>query len=372
MALIKGWRFIDSVRINKIVRTLADELEAVGMRNLVALQRTPVVNADDDEIVGKFKGQFVAADVIADDQEAVVYDTIASFEFVGTNIPNLKIGSRIGQHMINRLARLKRNLGTANDLRFVTDWENNIGESLVLGIRQRMNALICAMWLDATSYDRYGIKLSNATWGTPAGLKATVSTGWDNANATPITDLQVMMQETAPDTFGEVYNRVTMSSKTFRYLTATTEFQNRVSGELRYSFGSGQLNVRDTGAMRQLLANILGAEIEIYDGIFYEKAANGARTQVRYIPNNKVVLSNSADDGDANAMDFANGVVTESIVSDLAGVGGIGGESFGPVAYFTTDDNLNPPDIRAWAVARGFPRKHRETATAVLTVGSYS
>ena len=47
MALIRGWRFLDSARINRIVRTLADELEAVGMRNLIGLQRTPIVNADE-------------------------------------------------------------------------------------------------------------------------------------------------------------------------------------------------------------------------------------------------------------------------------------------------------------------------------------
>lgn len=366
MALIRGWRFLDSARINKIVRTLADELEAIGARNLVALNRTPVVAADDDEIIGKFKGKFNAADVIADDQAAVVYNSPVEFEFVTNVIPNLKHGSRIGQHMINRLARLKRNLGSQNDLRFFTDWENSVAEFLVLGIRQRMNALICAMWLDSSSYDRYGIKLTGG-WGTPSGLKVAGS-DWSIAGGTPITDLQVLMQETAPDTYGEDYNRITMSSKAFRAMTATTEFQNRVAGELRYSFSAGQLNVRDTGMMRQLAANILGAEIEIYDGVFYEVGNNGTRSQVRYIPNSKIVLSNSQDDNDSSVMDFANGIVTESITSELTGVGGIGGEAFGPIAYFTSDEDLNPPDIRAWAVSRGFPRKHRETATATIDV----
>src|SRR5574343_1608870 len=118
MALIRGWRFLDSARINRIVRTLADELEAAGMRNLLALQRTPVVNADDNEIVGKFKGQFVAADVISDDQEAAVYETVGQFEFVATEIPNLKLGSRVSQHMINRLARLRQNISGANDVKY--------------------------------------------------------------------------------------------------------------------------------------------------------------------------------------------------------------------------------------------------------------
>jgi hypothetical protein len=379
MALIRGWRFLDSVRINRVVRTLADELEAAGMRNLVALQRTPIVDADDDEIIGKFRGQFVAADVIADDQAAAVYDTVGRFEFISTNVPNIKMGSRIGQKMLDRLSRLRRNVSGANDVRFFTDWENTIAESLILGVRQRMNALICAMWLDDGDYNKYGIVLQNVSWGTPANLKV-VLTGnhvWSadggattsaHADNTPITDLQVMLHETAPDTYGETYNRITMSSKAFRVMSGSAEFQARISGELRYNFGAGQLNVRDAGAMRQLAANILGVEVEIYDGIFYQAGNAGSRVQVRYIPENVVILSNSADDNDPNAMDFANGIVTESVVSDLVGNGGIGGESFGPVAYYTGNTDLNPPDIRAWAVARGFPRKHRETATATLTV----
>jgi hypothetical protein len=378
MAVIRGWRFLDSARINRVVRTLADELEAAGLRNLVALQRTAVVNADDDEIVGKFRGNFVAADVIADDQEAVVYDTVGRFEFVSTNIPNIKMGSRISQKMIDRLARLRRNLAGANDVAFFTDWENTIAESLIVGVRQRINALICAMWLDSGNYNKYGIILQGVSWGTPAALKTTLA-GTDrwstdvgvtaNVSATnPITNLQIVLNETAPDTYGEIYNRITMSSKAFRFLTSTTEFQNRIAGELRYSFGAGQLNLRDAGAMRQLAANILGVEIEIYDGIFYEAGNAGKRVQQRYIPENMVLFSNTNDDNDSSAMDFANGVVTESVVSDLIGNGGIGGEAFGPVAYYTGNGDLNPPDIRAWAVARGFPRKHRETCIATMQV----
>lgn len=384
MALIRGWRFLDSARINRVVRTLADELEAAGMRNLLALQRTPIVNADDDEIVGKFKGQFVAADVIADDQEAVVYDTIGRFEFVSTNIPNIKMGSRIGQRMIDRLARLRRNLAGANDVRFFTDWENTIAESLIVGVRQRINALICAMWLDDGDYNKYGIVLSDVDWGTPAALKTVLMGGerlsidggaTGNAAGTGMTPIQIMLHETATDTYGENYNRITMSSKALRFLTQTTEFQNLVAGELRFEFkspaagtsGAG-LNVRDAGMMRQLMANILGVEIEVYDGHFYSQGNVGTRVQERYLPENVILFSNTDDDNDSGAMDFANGIVTESIVSELIGNGGIGGEAFGPIAYYTGNTDLNPPDIRAWAVARGFPRKHRETAIATMKV----
>lgn len=376
MALIRGWRFLENARINKIVRTLADELEAIGARNLIALQRTPIVNADDNEIVGKFKGQFFAADIIADDQEALVYDTVGSFEFVTANIPNIKMGSRVSQHTINRLARLRRNVPANNDVQFFTDWENTIAESLVTGIRQRINQLICSMWMDDGDYNRYGIILKDVSWGMPSALKvdsATVSTeNWGaESTATPMNTILKLVNETAPDTYGETYNRITMSSKAFRNMIKTTEFQNLAAGELRYNFGAGQYNLRDAGANRQMAANILGIEIEIYDGVFRTRGNSGAVTSnIRYIPEDIVILSNSNDDNDSNVMDFANGIVTESIVSDIIGQGGIGGESFGPIAYFTGNTDLNAPDIRAWAVARGFPRKHRETATATISVGS--
>lgn len=384
MALIRGWRFLDSARINRIVRTLADELESVGMRRLLGLQRTPIVNADDNEIVGKFKGQFVAADVISDDQEAAVYDTVGQFEFVATEIPNLKLGSRVSQHMINRLARLRQNVSGANDVKYFTDWENTLAESLVTGVRQRMNALIMAMWMDASSYDRYGIKLTDASWGTPANLKPVAATAWNNTAATPITQILTLKNDVGAELHGEDYNRVTMSAKAFRNMIKTTEYQALLGGELRFDFRTAgidatggtsvhqgsAMNMSDYGMHRQLVANLLGMELELYDGHFFERSNNGNRSQVRYLPEDAVILSDSRDDNDGNAMDFANGIVTESIVSPLIGHGGIGGESFGPIAYFTGNENLNPPDIVAWSVARGFPRKHRETATAVVRTGS--
>lgn len=369
--LISGWRFLNNARINSIVRVLADELEF--KQPLIFLGRTAVVDADDDEIVGRFTGKIFAADIIADDQEAVTYES-GAFTFVTNSIPNLKIGQRFSQTMLNRLARMKRNLGQAGDLKFFTDWENTLANNLVTGIRQRVNALICAMQIDSATYNRLGVNIQGATWGMPADLKVTSAVAWDDhTNATPLTDLQVLAQETAPDTYGEEYNRATMSSRAFRHLTQSVEFQNRVSGELRFNFGNGQLNIRDAGAMRNLLANIVGLEIEIYDGSYFEKNSTGNVARSRVLPSNKVLLSNTADDNNRAAMDFANGIVTESVVAGLIGDdGGIGGESFGPVSYYSGNQDLNPPDLVAWAVSRGFPRKHRVESTSVLTVGTFS
>lgn len=368
---LTGLRFLDSAKLRTIVQTLADQLES--NQNLLFLNRVRVVNADDDEIFGKYKGQVYAADVVADDQEAVVYES-GSFEFTTFQIPNIKMGKSISQNMLNRIARLSRNLpADAADRGRFDNWQLDMAQELVLGVRQRVNALLCAMMIDATSYNRLGIQLQNSTWGMPANLKITPTNAWDDAvNSTPITDMQVLITETAPDNYGEQYDRVTMSSRAFRYLTQSAEFQNRVKGELRYNFGSGELNVRDTGAMRALLANILGIEVEVYDGSFWERANNGAKSRNKVLPVNRVLFSSSADDNNTQAFDFANGVVTESIVGSVLSVPGFNGEAFGPIAYYEGNPGMNPPVIRAWSVVRGFPRKFRETATAVMTVGNAS
>lgn len=368
--VLHGFQFLNSVKISMIVQTLADELDS--NQNMLFLNRTAVVNADDDEIIGQWKGAIYAADIIADDQEATTYES-GELKFVTSSIPNIKIGASLGQKMINRLDRLQRNLGQANDLSFFTDWENTLAANLVEGTRQRINYLICAMQCDGLGYNRLGVNLSDVSWGMPADLKVTVATDWsDLVNSTPITDLQTVMVDTAPDVYGEQYNRITMSSRAFKYVTQGAEFQNRVKGELRYAFGTGQLNLKDTSAMRQLLSNILNAEIEVYDSTFWERSNNGTKTRSRVLPYNKVILSNTQDDNNRGAMDFANGVVTESIVGSALGMEGFSGESFGPISYWTGNPDLNPPEIKAWCITRGFPRRLRETCTSVLTVGSGS
>lgn len=365
--VFNSFRFLDNVKINAIVQTLADQLE--NSDKLLFLNRTEVVNAEDDEIVGKWKGSVYAADLIADDQEAPTYEA-GSFQFTTTVIPKLKIGKFVSESVIKRIDRLSRSLGTQTDLDFFTNWEMQMGEQLVRGLRQRVNDLICAMHRDVFNYNRFGIQMSGVTWGMPSDLKVTAATDWsDSANSTPITDLQTIAVDTAPDIYGEQFNRVTMSSRAFKYVTLSAEFQNRIKGELRYNFGSGQINTKDTGAMRQLLSNIINMEVEIYDETFWVKSNNGAKTRQRVLPYNQVIFSNSSDDNSRDAFYFANGVVTESIVGSMLGYDGFDGEAYGPISYYEPG-NLNPPVVQAFGVLRGFPVKMRETSTAVLTVGS--
>lgn len=364
--------FFSNVRINRLVQTLANQLEVDAP--LTFLARTPVVPVvDDTEITGSFSGPIFAADLITDDAEAVVVEG-GRFEVAGqvSSIPNIKIGARVGQGMINRLRLLQRGIQLGGDSQLITGWENNLAQNLVTGVRQTMNYLCAAMMLDGIVYDRLGVKIS-AGFGTPAELKVTKvgAQQWTTGNAatmTPIADIQQVAQGVAPS-LGKSYNRVTMATTTFQKIIASTEFSERVRFFLRLEPSQFQLNLYDVANLRALFEAITGMQLELEDTTFRVRNSNGTSTVQRVLPENKVILSNTADDNNPAAYDFANAIVTETIVAPLIeGAPNLGGEQVGPVSYYRGNPELNPPDLRAWAVARGFPRKHDKLATAILTV----
>lgn len=370
--MYNGWRFLSNTRISGILEELNENLFI--NRPLIFLMRTAVVDASDDEIMGKYTGSAFIADIIADDQEALTYES-GSMRFVINNVPNLKIGVRVGQAMINLMYALEQaNRGlTPNERRLFRQWEGRMASDQLEGIRQRMNQLCCAMELDELVYDRFGMKIT-AGWGTPSLLKAVVATTWDTAaTATPIADLMTMNNQTAPDNYGKSYNRATMSSRAFNYLVKTVEFRNLISGQREFNFQAGQLNVLNSTLMRTYFESISGLVLELYDGQYKERAANGAMVQQRVCPSNMVILTNSDDDNVQSVRDFANGVVTESIVGSMGAyrMEGFNGPRFGPIAYYIPKQDLNPPVITCWGVARGFPRKHDEFSTATLEVGAW-
>jgi hypothetical protein len=365
-------RFLDSARINRIVQTLASNLEV--QRPLVYLDRLNFNPADDDEILARFTGNIIAADVIADDQEAVVQDS-GKVELSTTAIPNIKLGQRVGQAKINMIRRLERVGGLPGEAEQLLGWEQRFGMQLVTGVRQRLNALACAMMLDSASYNRMGIVLTNATWGMPANLKVTPSTPWSTAaSAVPIDDI-FAMDQVGTDSYGITYDKLTMSSQAFRYMVATTQFANTAAIPLRagYLTAATSFPTKDLRTMMNVAGQILNKTVVIDDATYGERSNAGSLTRRRYLPPNQVLLSRTQDERDDGVMDMANGITTESVVGDVSS--GLIGENpftaageYGPTAYFTRRPDLNPPDTVAWAVARAFPRKLVPEATAVLTV----
>jgi hypothetical protein len=325
--------------------------------------------------MARFTGFATIADLIADDQQAVVYQN-SKLTYETTNIPNIKHGAALTQAMLNQLQSFMGVPGgMPADMGLFSNYENRAIDGLLFGVRQRMEALIIAMWLDAFTYDRLGIKISGGTWGMPADLKVTPSVTWDTAaTATPVADLWAV-RRTARVRYGQEYNRATMSTSAFMYMIATTEYQAKARTFLAPNVSFVNLNTADLTTQQNLAANVLGMEIEIYDARYWSQGLDGNIGSAALLPIAKVLLSNSGDDNDPTAYDFANGITTESIVSGLAPgdmVGSIGGPTRGPIAYATVPGDLNPPQVSYWGVARGFPRKYRLQSTAVLTVGTFA
>lgn len=364
--ILSNGAFLKSTRINAIVRDVSENYQR-GLP-LRFLDRTATVDADDEEITATFTGNIYAADIIADDQAAVVYEA-GALEFVTNVIPNLKIGQRVSQSRLNMLERMERGNIDRDEVGIYENWQVTVANNLRRGVDERKNALIAAMNMDAGTYDRFGIKLS-VNWGMPSALKVTPSVPWTTAaTATPITDV-LTLKETAQTTYGEDYNRITLPLADFRLMVATTEFKNLVQGIVMQPLGATSLafNTLDQ-RMQGYAQQLLGMTIEFEDKTFTEKSGAGVTSTTRVQALGKVILGNAADDNNPGAMDFGNAIVTESIVASITGgPNTLGGRQYGPVSYWTSNDDLNSPNLIGWAVTRGFPRKHRKTCTAVLTV----
>jgi hypothetical protein len=351
------------------MQTLRDVRELP--QQLKFLNRTPLVNATDGEIMARFDGKVLMADIIADDQKAVVRST-GKFTLESMKIPNLKHGSFISQEMLNLLARINAGGGIASDEGILSNYVEREQDGLLLGVRQRMEALIVACAIDAYDYNRLGIQISGATWGMPSDLKVTVSPLWTSTTTGLPVDNLLSVKQLAAEKYGENYNRVTMGSADFRTMIATDEFKAKSQLYSQLTFPALTFPSNALPEMVALAARIIGMEIEIYDAKAWTQANDGSIVSAPYLPSGKVVLSDSTDDNSGMAIDFGNGIVTESVVSSLVDGGMLGnfsGPEYGPVGYATLGSpDFNPPNLTLWGVARGWPRKKRLSSTAVLTI----
>lgn len=365
---MQGLSILGTRRINTVMQTLRDVRELP--QQLKFLNRTALVNATDGEIMARFEGNVLMADIIADDQKAVVRSD-GKFTLESNKIPNLKHGSFISQEMLNLLARINAGGGIPSDMGILSDYINRNLDGLLLGVRQRMEALIVACAIDAFDYNRLGIIIDGATWGMPSDLKVTVSPLWTSPTTAKPIDNILAVKQLAMEKYGEDYNRVTMGSADFRLLIATAEFTAKAQLYSQINFPTASFPSNDLASMQNLAARILSMEIELYDAKAWTQDDDGTLSAAPYLPLGQVVLSSTSDDNTGEGIDFGNGVVTESVVSSLMDGGMIGkfdGPEYGPVAYTTGNPDFNPPNLTQWAVARGWPRKKRLSATAALTV----
>lgn len=366
-----GIQALSALRLTRIMLAMQDERDKPAA--LLFSSRVPDVPAIDGEIMGRFIGHVQIADLVADDAGAVTYNT-GRMQFETGTVPNIKHGTAMSQAMLNQLNAIQTQ-GVANDMGIFSDYKMNLINALLLGIRQRKEALLVSMYLDGFSYDRLGIKMANVTWGMPADLKVTPAVPWDNPASTPVSDI-LLQRRYALIRYGENYDRLTISTAAFRFLLLSTEFQNVARA---YQLGGTQstvLPINNTEAMKPLAMTVLGLrELEFYDARYWQQNDLGVATSAPYLPITKAILSSIGDDGDPTAHDFANGVVTESLITGLGNsnvIGAFAGPTRGPVAYATTPPDLNPPNVTFWGVARGFPRKYRYASSSVLTIGTFT
>jgi len=384
--MLTGFRFLGELtqNINILVKTLQTEEEVNGEQNRY-LARTTIVDTENDELFGSYEGQVFAADIIVDDQEAVIHEAggFQAYTGKGQMVPKIKHGARVGESMIRRLNELARQVTiTDGDADLITGWENRMADRLVQGIRMRQNALSANMMLDLIAYDKLGVKIdTGSSWGMPTELKRVAGTPWAlsvadfiagiaNPDAQPITDIRKTLA--AGRAAGATYNRVNMGSFTFNLITQTKEFSDMAKFVYRFDLPDGTLDTSNVDVMSRLFEQMTGVQLELDDTVYRERNTLNQNVMTRNLPVEYVLFSNSADDGNEAVFDYSNGIVIESLVAPLGNAAifeAFGGAAQrGPFAFYNVPHDLNPPALVCWATQVGWPRKHVPEATARLLV----
>ena len=380
--------YFNSVRVNGILQSLIQDPRLLPAP-MVWRSRIPSKPAPAEEIMARFYGTLLIADMIADDAKAGVYDQ-GTFQTETNKVPNFKIGIRMNQSMLNTLMRLQRyGGGDGMDQAMFQDWQNQSLLNALYGVELRKEQVRIAMLMDEMTYDRLGIKMTGVTWGMYSDLKTTVGTDWSNPNSTPLSDIQTQ-RRLARIRYGKNFTRMTLSTAALQYAVNTTQFINQAK-----TFGFGMFNgvpspaipLQSDGTMKTILSRLISGadaeaggggqfDIEIDDRRFWTQDSTGLTTNTPLQPITKVILTDSADDGNTNVWDFAQDIVTESVLMGLAPLSMVGGGlpmSYGPIGYVTLSDlQANPPGLVHWAVDRGFSRRKQLQCSACLTVGNFA
>lgn len=365
-----GYQLLEVTRLTGIIQTLNEELMAP--ENLVYLNSVPVVNAVDGDILGTYEGNLVSADIINDDQKAVIRSQ-GRYNLSTNAIPNFKQGSLITQAMRNLFGRITRNGALRGDVTTFEDYVRNEVATKLASIRVLMNRMIAGMRIDSFEYNKMGVVYKNVSWGMPSDLKWIPSIPWIGftSTATPVDDLLLWLNY-AKQTYGEVYNRIRLSTKAFNNIIKTDNFRTYAKLYTPAANAGEAFPVNNGPLMRQILESITELQFVTDDTTFRDELNSGATVTKRVLPENIAELSNTGDDNNEAVMDFANAVANETEFGNAPGTqvvgGGFPGPQYGPVSYATVKGNLNPPNMTIWAVGRGFPRKKRPTCTARITM----
>lgn len=231
--------------------------------------------------------QFVTADVVDGDTA-----TTGTFEFVTTAYPNVRSGVKLRDQKDERLKAIAENLATACKL--------------------RMNAMLAVFMCGQGSMGSFYLK---------SELPEGIHIYHDGYDASAIKKQVQTMEED----FGVKYDRVTINSVLLTVLTGETE-KNKGKKALKAATGL-KVDINDT---------------------YYNELVNGKTASFNYVPNDKIILSNSKNDN-SDIFYFAN---LPTIEPETEG-------EYGVVGYIKDDV--------AWAVVRGIPVLKNKTAFSTIT-----
>lgn len=367
-----GLEMLSVRRVNAITQTFNEKRDQPG--DLIFSSRIPDVPSTDGEILAEFQGMVHVADIIADDQRAVVKSG-GKFSLSIDKIPNIKLGIPVLQETINLLQRIDAGGGIPSDEGIIRNYRNRLLDDVRAGVQRRKEIIAVAMVLDLGEYDRFGIKFSGVSFGMPPDLKIVLGA--------PLTDRQnckfwsqlLALKDHAQGKYGEQYNRVSLPTEVFRLAVALDEFRDLAQLYSTIRIPNGAFPLTDLRTAQTIAENFTGLTIEFCDKRYDLEEENATVPKVPYFPPDMVALSNTADDNNPSQMKFANGITTESVVAsqDEAAarngvIGRFAGPAYGPVSYVTLPPDLNPPNYVCWGVARGWYKKRRKTATARMRV----
>lgn len=373
------------LRLTRLARTVMDQrLERPSRYRFSS--RMPRVPARNGELTGYMHSRVYIAPIIARDAVAPIYST-GKMTVEMTELPKIKMGLGFSEAQLEVLRDMRRGL-QVSDSALVEMLLPSVNRALE-GIAVREEQMATAMMSDSFNYDYLGFKAEGVSWGMPSDLKTTTSVPWTTAaSATPIDDILNFMYQ-AGVRHGVTFNRITMSSRAFRYAIATTEYANKAGALLPAQLTMGtNLTLTPSMGNQRMFEQLLGTQssgqvgvtVELNDDRYWWQDSTGADYSARYQPINEVYFDNTAYDGDENVWNIGEGEPMESAFMDLNAPSVIGANtvtgletSRGPLSYLTlASPDLQPPGLNLWAVTVSWPRKFMRQATAKMTVGSFT
>lgn len=355
------------------IQAIIDEISDVRQQpeSLLWVNRIPSVSAMDDEILGRYTNRTLIADLVGEDQVATVRAPQA-IRLTQTKIPKLKHGEKITEKQLGIMRRIESNIATARETSIFDDYIANSLMLLKNGVLHRMEMIHNAMLMDSFSYNKLGLIISGTGWGMPSDLKVTISTAWStSASATPVADI-LAVRRVGREKYGIDLNRVTLTTTDFLEMIATAEFRDVASALRGWNLTSTGNTLPQNAIDLQLMVaqQVLGGMIiEINDRQYWDESTYGVQTASNFQTVGKIILTSTAGDDNRSYWDWANGELMEAVVDSMFGTAAAMEDGLeGPLAYMTVGDaNLNPPGPILWGAGRGFTRKHKEAASAVLT-----